>query len=59
MFSNVFRTQALTAHTAMSTLSIESLYLKDDDCPSPDQPQDLNNEYDTDFNTESDGKYIK
>lgn len=41
---------------AMSTLSLESLYLKDDDGPSPTRAQDLDSEYDTDFETESVGK---
>lgn len=41
----------------MSTLSFESLCLKDDDCPSPTLYQGSEDEFDTDL--ESDGKYIK
>lgn len=41
----------------MSTLSFESLCLKDDDCSSPTQLQGTEDEFDTDL--ESDGKYIK
>lgn len=41
----------------MSTLSFESLCLKDDECPSPTEPQGTEDEFDTDL--ESDGKYIK
>ncbi|XP_028422138.1 leucine-rich repeat-containing protein 74A [Perca flavescens] len=33
----------------MSTLSFESLCLKDDDCPSPTLPQGLEDEFDTDL----------
>ncbi|XP_070699047.1 leucine-rich repeat-containing protein 74A [Pempheris klunzingeri] len=33
----------------MSTLSFESLCLKDDDSPSPTQPQDVEDEFDTDL----------
>ncbi|XP_026163787.1 leucine-rich repeat-containing protein 74A [Mastacembelus armatus] len=40
----------------MSTLSFESLCLRDDDCPSTDQHQDSKDESDTDL--ESDGKHI-
>lgn len=38
----------------MSTLSFESLCLKDEDCPSPTRPQGVEDEFDTDL--ESDGK---
>lgn len=41
----------------MLTPSFESLCLKDDDCSSPTQPRGMEDEFDTDL--ESDGKYIK
>lgn len=41
----------------MSTLSFESLCLKDEDCPSPTRPQGVEDEFDTDL--ESDGKSIE
>ncbi|XP_023272978.1 leucine-rich repeat-containing protein 74A [Seriola lalandi dorsalis] len=36
----------------MSTLSFESLCLKDDDCPSPTQPQGEEDEFDTDLDSD-------
>lgn len=47
----------LWQQTAMLTPSFESLCLKDDDCSSPTQPRGMEDEFDTDL--ESDGKYIK
>lgn len=41
----------------MSTLSFESLCLRDEDCPSPTRPQGVEDEFDTDL--ESDGKSIE
>jgi len=38
-------------------MSLEGLCLKEEDCPSPTQPQASDDEFDTD--SESDGKYIK
>lgn len=40
----------------MSTLSFESLRLKEDDCTPSTQPQAMENDFDTDL--ESDGEYI-
>ncbi|KAK9533580.1 hypothetical protein VZT92_008689 [Zoarces viviparus] len=36
----------------MSTLSFESLCLKEDDCLSPTQPQDMEHEFDTDLDSD-------
>lgn len=43
----------------MSTLSFESMRLKEDDCPSPAKPQDWENDSDSDFDTETGGTYNK